>query len=81
MFSTLVLACRVYAHDFLVMICHWHGGFSGLTLDLSSLAISGIATVLWVHFFVFLVGSHVSFSLTAWVKLLVLEGLVEQTLW
>ena len=32
-------------------------------MDFPSLAISRIVMVLWVHFFVFLVGSHVSFSL------------------
>ena len=59
MFSSLVLACMAYACGFLVMICHWHGGLLGLTVDLPSLTISWITMMLWVHFFVFLVGSNV----------------------
>ena len=46
MFSLLVLACMAYACGFLVMICHWHGGFPGLTVDLPSLSISWIAMVI-----------------------------------
>jgi hypothetical protein len=55
----LVLACMAYACGFLVMICHWHGGFPGLTVVFPSLSISWIAMVLWVFSFFFLVGSHV----------------------
>jgi len=64
MFISLVLACMAYACGLLVMICHWNGGLLGLVVDLHSLAISWIAMVLWVHFFVFLVGYHVSFNLS-----------------
>lgn len=63
MFSSLVLACMAHACGLLVMIYHWHGGLPKLTMDLPSLAISWVAMVLWVHFFVSLIGSHVSFSL------------------
>jgi len=66
MFSSLILACVAYACGLLVMIYHCHGGLPRLTLDLPSLAIYEISMVLKVHFFVFLVGSHVSFSL-GWV--------------
>jgi len=52
-----------YVCGLLVMICHWNGGLPGLTVDFHSLAISLIVMVLWVYFFVFLDGSHVSFSL------------------
>ena len=64
-----------YACVFLVMICHWHGGFPRLIVDLPSVAISWITMEIvgLFHSFV-LVGSH--FSL-AWVKLLVLEAMVE----
>ena len=40
MVSSLVLACMEYACGLLVMICHWHGGWLGLIVDLFSLAIS-----------------------------------------
>jgi len=63
MFSSLVLACMAYACGLLVMIYHWHGGFPRLTVEFPNLAISWIAIVLWVYFFTFLVGPHVSFSL------------------
>ena len=63
MFSSLVLACMPYACGLLVMIYHWHGGLPRLTMDFPSLSISRIAMVLWVHLFVFIVGSHVSFNL------------------
>ena len=51
--------------------CMWFLGYDlslgwrmlGLTMDFPSLSISDIGVVLWVHFFVFMVGSHVSFSL------------------
>ena len=56
-------ACMAYACGLLVMICNLHGAFPRLTVDLPSLAISGIAMVLWVHSFIFMVGSHVCFSL------------------
>jgi hypothetical protein len=54
---------------FSVMICHWHGGLPGLTVDLPSLAISWIAMVIvgLFHFFFWLV---LMFPL-AWVELLV----------
>ena len=50
-------------HMHVVIICHWHRGFPRLTMDFHSLAIFGITMVLWVHLFVFLVGSYVSFNL------------------
>ncbi|MCY6488263.1 hypothetical protein, partial [Actinobacillus pleuropneumoniae] len=40
MISLLVLACMTHACAFLVIICHWHGGFLGLTIFLPSLSIS-----------------------------------------
>jgi len=52
MFSSLVFACMAYACGLLVMICHWHGGFHGLTVDLPSLAISEIGVnFLFLFFF------------------------------
>jgi len=66
MFSSLVLACMAYACGLLVMIYHWHGCLPILTVEFPNLAISWIAIVLWVYFFTFLVGPHVSFSL-GWV--------------
>lgn len=59
MISLLVLACMEYSCGFLVMIYHWHGGIPGLTMDLLSVAISWIVTVLWVYFLFFLVIFHV----------------------
>ena len=50
MFSSLFLAWMVYACGFLVMICHSHLGFIGLTVDFPILSISWIAMVLCVQF-------------------------------
>jgi len=58
MFSLLVLACMAHACGFLAMICHWHGGFPGLTLVFRSLSISWIAMALGV-LLLFLVGCHI----------------------
>jgi len=33
MFPSLVLACMAYACGFLVVIYHWHGGFTRLKVD------------------------------------------------
>ena len=41
MFSSLVLACMAHACGFLVVICHWHGGLSGLTVDFLALPFLG----------------------------------------
>ena len=35
MISLLVLACMVHACGFLVICCHWHGDFPGLTVVLT----------------------------------------------
>ena len=78
MFSSLVLECMTYACGLLVMIYHWHEGFPGLIMNFPSLSIFGISVALWVHLFLFLVGSHVSL---AWVELLVPGALIGQTLW
>ena len=77
MFSSIFLACMIHACHLLVMICHWHGGFLALTVDFPSIETSWIAMVLWVHFIVFLVGSHVSL---AWVELPVPRALVGEML-
>ena len=60
------------------MICHWHGGLPGLTMDLPSLAISWITMVLWVYFFVFWL--VLMFPLV-WVELLVHGALAGKMLW
>ena len=44
------------ACGFFFMIYHWHGGLPRFTVDLPSLAISWITTVLWVHFIAFFSG-------------------------
>ena len=53
MISLLVLACMAHACGFLVMICHWYGGFPRLIVVFPSLAISRISMMLWDSFFLF----------------------------
>ena len=46
MVSLLFMACMAYACGLLVMICHMHGGFPGLTVVFPSLSISWITMVI-----------------------------------
>ena len=37
MFCLLIYGCVVYASDYLVVCCHWHGGLPRLTMVFPSL--------------------------------------------
>jgi len=59
MISLLVLACISHARGFLVMICHWNGGFPGLTMIFPGLSISsnshGVVGFFLFFFFLWLI--------------------------
>ena len=66
------LAFMAYACGFLIVICHYDGGFPGSKVDFLALQFSGWWLSIYFHCFDSF-GCHVSL---AWVELLVLEALV-----